>query len=752
MELEMHRLLRALALGLLIGLLGLLVAPTPLGRKAEEDLGLYWLFKARGPIAPPDEVAIVSLDRASATRLGLPEDPHYWPRSGRARLIDRLVEAGATVIVFDMFLHHETDHADDIALADAMARSERVILLTRLVPVEVAYNDLDMDDAGIGIRTLPTLTLVSPNSMFDSAPRAKAPFPLPKDYGHLDHFWAFIAELGDRATIPAVALQIQAQPVLTTWNQILADAGVASADLPPADLRLFNLPGEVPRTMQQIRRAFLSDTELATRLDHAITARWGEWDSRERVLVEALARLYAGPDARYLNFYGPPGHIRTVSYADVVEPRPGTATGAALRDFAEKVVFVGNAERTPALNSDTYNSVFSTVDGIDISGVEVAATAFVNLMHGTDLQIPGIAAQATLLMLSGLTYGFAAYLLPTAAAFGFGVVVGVAQFAGTCVLFSRFYLWAPIAVPLLIQLPAALVAGLLWQQRNINRGLRSYLSPEVAARIRTCALDLQSTNQPLYGVCLATDVQGYTTLSETLQPNALAGLMNEYFEALFEPVVRRNGIVTGIAGDGVMSVWAAPNPDTLARGQAALAALDSLRRIDAFNETHAPRILPTRFGLNAGWMVLGNVGGAGHFAYNAVGDIPNTASRIESLNKRLGTRILATEEVADSLRHLLVRRIGVFRLKGKSDAVSVYEILCPLTSASAPDQLRCEAYAQALSCFEDRRWSTAEQRFEALLDEFPGDGPARFMLGVCQHYQTCPPSPEADTVIRLLEK
>jgi adenylate cyclase len=296
------------------------------------------------------------------------------------------------------------------------------------------------------------------------------------------------------------------------------------------------------------------------------------------------------------------------------------------------------------------------------------------------------------------------------------------------------------------------VAGLLWQQRNFSRGLRSYLPPEVAARLRTCAVDLQSTSEPLYGVCLATDVQGYTTLSETLQPSTLAALMNEYFEALFEPIVSRRGIVTGVAGDGVMSVWASPSPDTLVRGQAALAALDSLRRIDAFNETHAPRYLPTRFGLHAGWMVLGNVGGAGHFAYNAVGDIPNTASRIESLNKHLRTRVLATQEVVDGLRDLLVRRIGAFRLKGKSDAVSVYEILCPLTSANTPDKLRCEAFEQALTCFEDRRWSTAEQRFEALLNEFPGDGPARFMLGVCQHYRACPPPPGADTVIRLAEK
>ena len=87
----------------------------------------------RGPLAPPDEVAIVSLDRASAHRLELPEDPRYWPRSGRARLIDRLVEAGASVIVFDTFLEREAPYADDIALADAIARSERVVLLAKLI-------------------------------------------------------------------------------------------------------------------------------------------------------------------------------------------------------------------------------------------------------------------------------------------------------------------------------------------------------------------------------------------------------------------------------------------------------------------------------------------------------------------------------------------------------------------------------------------------------------------------------------------
>jgi adenylate cyclase len=237
--------------------------------------------------------------------------------------------------------------------------------------------------------------------------------------------------------------------------------------------------------------------------------------------------------------------------------------------------------------------------------------------------------------------------------------------------------------------------------------LHTYLPARVADRLRTSPVDFHLIDRQVYGVCLATDVQGYTTLSETVSPSTLAALMNDYLDALFEPVIRRDGIVTGIAGDGVMSVWASAPPDTLIREQAALAALDIMRRVDAFNKRNAPRIMPTRFGLNAGWMVLGNVGGAGHFAYNTVGDIPNTASRIEDLNKHLGTRILATEEVVvvAGMRHLLLRRIGGFRLMGKVDPVSIYEILCPLSASGDADRLRCEAYGEALDIFEQGRWA-----------------------------------------------
>src|SRR5207342_2155036 len=94
-----------------------------------------------------------------------------------------------------------------------------------------------------------------------------------------------------------------------------------------------------------------------------------------------------------------------------------------------------------------------------------------------------------------------------------------------------------------------------------------------------------------------------------------------------------------------------------------------------FNERHPSSPLPTRFGLHAGFAVLGAIGGAGHFATALIGDVTNTAARIESLNKQLNTRILASEEVLADVDGIVVRRLGTFILVGKAQAVRVAEIL-----------------------------------------------------------------------------
>ena len=124
----MRPLIRACITGAIAALFGILVVLSPVGTLLEERFGLSWLFWTRGPVIPPADVVVVSLGSDSAERLGLPQKLREWPRRIYAQLIERLVDAGAAVIVFDLRLDEPRDGADDAALTQAIADSRRVVL------------------------------------------------------------------------------------------------------------------------------------------------------------------------------------------------------------------------------------------------------------------------------------------------------------------------------------------------------------------------------------------------------------------------------------------------------------------------------------------------------------------------------------------------------------------------------------------------------------------------------------------------
>jgi adenylate cyclase len=555
------------------------------------------------------------------------DDLRFWPRSDRARLIDSLVERGASVIVLDMWFDTETETQEDAALADAIARARRVVLIERLESDKVEVRD----EAGHVVQWMDAVRTISPIPLFATAAQAQAPFPLPADSSRVNRFWSFAAATGDNPTLPAITLQIHALPAYSHWRSLLESAGAPNIDLLPVDAGALAGPYAVRDLMKLVRSMFLNDPGLAGRLKSRLRELEMAGTDGTTGLMRALIHLYSGPSSFNLNFYGPAGTLPTLTFADFIERAQGPRE--SIPELWRKVIFVGWADSSPNANTDRKSTVFSQDNGIDLSGVEIVATAFANLLHTDTLHLPDHRATAFILALFGLATGAAAYLLPTLLAALFAVLAGIAYLTMVLHLFSSANLWVPLAVPLLIQLPVGLFVGLMWQQWNMMRGVRSYLPRKTADRLRTTVVDRSEARVLRYGACLATDAEGYTTLAEGMAPDALATLMNEYFEVLFDPVLRRDGIVTGIAGDGMMSVWTTPQSKHTSCTMAVLASLDIRRSVDRFNAQHAPYRLKTRIGLHAGWVVLGNVGGAGHFAYEVVGDVANTASRIEGLNK-----------------------------------------------------------------------------------------------------------------------
>ncbi|MGD8644132.1 MAG: CHASE2 domain-containing protein, partial [Chromatiales bacterium] len=121
-----------LAIGALVASLGVALGLTPLALDWEEDLGLSWLFRLRGPVTPPEGVVVVTIDRESSDRFGLPNLPRKWPRELHAQLVERLHELGAGVVVFDVLFHEPRDPEQDRRLAEALRASGKVILVEYL--------------------------------------------------------------------------------------------------------------------------------------------------------------------------------------------------------------------------------------------------------------------------------------------------------------------------------------------------------------------------------------------------------------------------------------------------------------------------------------------------------------------------------------------------------------------------------------------------------------------------------------------
>ena len=214
----------------------------------------------------------------------------------------------------------------------------------------------------------------------------------------------------------------------------------------------------------------------------------------------------------------------------------------------------------------------------------------------------------------------------------------------------------PLIVPVGVQIPLLCFGAVLWkyidtnrERRNIREAFGYYLPDAVVDQLADSVAHVKTGGQLVYGICLFTDAAQYASLAETMDPQGLGRFMNAYYAAVFEPVRRRGGIVSDVIGDAMLAIWAAAEPDATLRKQACLAALEIADAVDQFKHTSGTLELPTRIGLHAGPMLLGSIGALDHYEYRAVGDMVNTASRVEGLNKFLGTQILVSAECCNSL-------------------------------------------------------------------------------------------------------
>ena len=697
-------------LALVVALSGAALGLSPWGVALEENLGLDTLFRWRGARPPPPEVAIVALDREAAAELGLPNRPDQWPRRYHARLVEALSRQGAAVIVFDL-LFAVARGEDDRRFSEAMARAGNVVLFERLEGGAVGDGQAWLE------QRLPPLPI------FANAARGLAPFPLPKIPVQVRAYWTFKAEAGDIPTIPIVALQLYAQQ---RWRE--AFSAVEG-------------PAEEP-AWQTLRRHILArHTQInpATNPAVEVLAEWAH-----------VLDAYRG-NSRYLNFYGPPRSIPTLHYSEVLN-------ASHSMDLRGKVVFVGLSELHLQTQDDSYYTVFTRVDGVDLAGVEIAATAFANLLHGEAIEAPSPLYTLLTLIGIGVALGLLCMLLSPAWA-GLALLGLAMLYAGFAYRgFVTEQQWWPLAIPLLGQLPAAYFGALAWRyadslraRRALTQAVGYYLPADAVQTLLGGPATIAAGGRLLQGVCLCTDAQHYTDLSENLSPDELSEIINAYYATLFAPVRQRGGVISDVVGDSMLALWTNPDDRADTRAHACHAALAISSALAQQRAQRQRCALPTRMGIHCGEILLGNVGALDHFEYRALGDTVNTASRIQSLNKQLGTWILVSDAVLRGVAHMSRRPLGAFLLAGKRKPLQLYELIGEAEAQEPTINSLHEQFAEALAAFQAGHWPKAHALFHAILTRHPQDGPSRYFAMLCHQYLQQPPS-EWHGVVMLQSK
>jgi adenylate cyclase len=508
------------------------------------------------------------------------------------------------------------------------------------------------------------------------------------------------------------------------------------------------------KLIRDLRQVVRSDQKIREALRRAAAAPGGH-----RPHVGALVNLYTGENRQYLNFYGPPRSVTTLPYYQALQLGSDTTDSASV-DLRGKAVFIGLSENLLAERQDSFHTVFSKTNGVFISGVEIAATAFLNLLTDTAVKRARPGYQILTLLLWGLIVGAICRMTaPLTAAVGI-VLCGAAYLFIANYQFRTSATWFPIVVPLFLQAPGGYVGALLWnyfeinkQSKKIAEALGYYVPEEVVNQVAKNMIDIRRYGQTVYGACLFADVAGYTPVSEELSPRELSDLMHKYLEATFEQIHKQGGLVVELKGDSILAIWKGSSSDAAFRKKACAAALDMAEAVNRFNQSKETAIkLPTRISVHAGQIFLGNIGAGSHYEYGVTGDTVTTAARLDGLNKHLGTKILVSGELIRDLDGFLSREIGTFLLKGKTQPVVAHELICHEPDCGSQQKEACAAFAEARQAFAGRLWHEAKKKFIQSDKLFNGDEVSHFYLKLCADYRAKPPPENWNGTIAMDEK
>jgi adenylate cyclase len=459
----------------------------------------------------------------------------------------------------------------------------------------------------------------------------------------------------------------------------------------------------------------------------------------------------------WVNFYAPDLRLPSVSlYKAIAEHDPDVPPGY----FSNKVVFVGAKIQTHLATErkDEYSTPMSYVpENRWMCGAAIHATAFLNLIRGDFLRELPWWGNRILIVALGILFGGGLVLCRPVSAVVIGLLSTLPIAFADYYAFRWYYYWFPWLIVVAVQIPVAIVWAVTYnsvrlhvEKKLVEQSLALYLSPKLVKKFTANPKLMKPGAEKQLLTILFSDIAGFTSISEGMDSDDLARLMNEYFQsAVHNCIHATDGTVVKYIGDAIFAFWNAPD----LQGDHAYRACEAALRFRALNAQRVNgRELVTRIGLHTGVANVGNFGSNKRVDYTAIGENINLASRMEGLNKYLGTRVLITGDTQkDVSARVVTRYLGLFRLKGFEKAVAVYELTAFPDKEAESRPLR-ERFAAALDKFSKRQFAGAEEAFRRVLEISPNDGPSGFYLEQIQELRLAELPPDWKGEITLRDK
>ena len=249
------------------------------------------------------------------------------------------------------------------------------------------------------------------------------------------------------------------------------------------------------------------------------------------------------------------------------------------------------------------------------------------------------------------------------------------------------------------------------------------------------------------------DIEGFSLIAEKMSPDSLMELMNEYLSAMTDVIERHGGYVDKYIGDSIVAVFGAPADDPDHAANAARAALDCCKQLAELNASSAAfqeYKLAQRIGINSGEALVGNFGSRRRFNYSVMSDAVNLASRLEGANKFYGTTVIASETtVALTGEAFAWRELDAIRVKGRVQALKIYELLTRAAELTAEQEVLITNYAEGLAHWRAREFDRAATCFARSAGV---DRPAALFRDRARELAEAPPGNDWDPIRTLQEK